>query len=168
MTTIVTLRLDEVSQAHFDALRQLHFPPERNQIAAHVTLFHTLPEEAWVEEQLQVTAAATQRFFLDVTGLQFLGKGVAYRLQAAELLHLHTELARSFAEDLTPQDRQRFQPHVVVQNKVAPVVARELMKTLEEGLSPWKVRADGLDLWHYKGGPWEHARSFWFTTEARQ
>ena len=33
-------------QAAFDRLRTAHFPPERNQLAAHLTLFHHLPPSA--------------------------------------------------------------------------------------------------------------------------
>lgn len=42
---IVTLALDEQAQARFDALRSRHFPPDRNVLDAHVTLFHALPGE---------------------------------------------------------------------------------------------------------------------------
>lgn len=164
MTNVLTLRLDDASQARFERLRQEHFPPERNQIAAHLTLFHTLPEASWIDERMQAMASATTAFPVRVTGVRSLGKGVAYRLAAAELVSLQAELTRSFAEELSPQDRQRFQPHVVVQNKVTPEVARALLLELERSFVPWTVRAEGLDLWHYLGGPWRHARSFLFQT----
>ena len=162
MTKVLTLRLDDRSQAEFERLRQRYFPPERNQIAAHVTLFHTLPDEMWVEERLAAAVAGARAFQVMVTGLRSLGKGVAYRLAAAELQAVHAELAHAFAEQLTPQDRQRFQPHVVVQNKATPTAARELLAELERSFAPWSVRAEGLDLWHYRGGPWEYARGFAF------
>lgn len=44
MTAILTLHLDPTAQSRFEALRQRHYPPERNQIPAHLTLFHTLPD----------------------------------------------------------------------------------------------------------------------------
>ena len=40
---ILTLMLDEGTQAWLDALRRAQFPPERNLVPAHVTLFHALP-----------------------------------------------------------------------------------------------------------------------------
>jgi len=42
---ILTLKLDEESQAFFDKQRALYFPPERNFLKAHLTLFHQLPDE---------------------------------------------------------------------------------------------------------------------------
>lgn len=162
MTHVLTLRLDADSQRSFDALRRRFFPPERNHIAAHVTLFHALPDEAWIEDRLAAAAAGTERFPVSVTGVRSLGKGVAYRLAAAELQALQGDLAAAFAAELSPQDRQRFSPHVVVQNKVTSEAARALLAELEGSFTPWAVRAEGLDLWRYLGGPWEHARTFPF------
>lgn len=42
---ILTLAMDERSQERFDRLRETHFPPERNHLSAHLTLFHRLPGE---------------------------------------------------------------------------------------------------------------------------
>ena len=162
MSTVLTVRLDEASQANFNQLRQRYFPPERNHIAAHITLFHTLPDTPHIEQVLATLAASQPAFALEVTGVRSLGKGVAYRLAATRLHSVHAQLAQAFTDDLTPQDRQRFQPHVVVQNKVTPAAARDLLQQLENQFAPWTVQAEGLDLWHYLGGPWEHKRTFWF------
>ena len=48
---IVTLTLDAPARERFDALRRRHFPPERNHLAAHLTLFHALPGE--LEQQVR-------------------------------------------------------------------------------------------------------------------
>src|ERR1700712_5017184 len=40
---ILTLALHGEDQARFDRLRIAHFPPERNLIPAHITMFHHLP-----------------------------------------------------------------------------------------------------------------------------
>lgn len=160
MTNVLTLRLDPESQARFDQLRQRYFPPERNLIAAHVTLFHTLPDEAWILAQLAGIAAEHTAFTVSVTGVRSLGKGVAYTLASASLQNLHHSLAEAFLSELTPQDRQRFHPHVVVQNKVTPAAARTLLHTLEAEFKPWSIQAVGFDLWHYLGGPWQLAQTF--------
>ena len=162
MTNVLTLRLDPESQARFDDLRQQHFPPERNLIAAHVTLFHTLPEEAWIPTRLSEHATGQPAFPISVTGVRSLGKGVAYTLASTSLQNLHRALAQVFVSDLTPQDRQRFQPHVVVQNKVTPAAAQKLLRLLEAEFVPWSIQAVGLDLWHYLGGPWQLAQTFLF------
>ncbi len=73
-STILTLELDEQSQAYFERLRQEHYPREQNRIGAHVTLFHTLPP---VEEARARVASAADRaaFTMRVVGLRSLGGG---------------------------------------------------------------------------------------------
>ena len=152
---IVTLLLDDDAQARFDRLRAEHFPPERNHLAAHVTLFHALPGEHAGAVRADLAAAAERPpFDVAVTGLRFLGRGVAYLLESAELTVLRSRLAATWEPWLTPQDRQRHSPHVTVQNKVEPAVARALHERLLAGFAPWTARARGLGLWRYRGGPW--------------
>jgi 2'-5' RNA ligase len=152
---VVTLLLDDEAQKRFDRLRTRHFPPERNHLAAHVTLFHALPGER-VDAVRADLAAASDRpaFDVAVTGLRFLGAGVAYELDSPELTELRAELAAAWAPWLTRQDQQRHRPHVTVQNKVAPEVARALHDRLSEDFARESVRARGLGLWRYLGGPW--------------
>jgi len=153
---VVTLLLDDEAQERFDRLREAHFPPERNHLAAHVTLFHALPGEHLdaVRSDL-VRAADGEAFDVAVTGLRFLGRGVAFTLESPELGALRAELAAAWQPWLTPQDRQRHAPHVTVQNKVEPAVARALHDRLLAGFVPHRVPARGLGLWRYLGGPWE-------------
>ncbi|RYG16668.1 MAG: 2'-5' RNA ligase family protein, partial [Caulobacteraceae bacterium] len=42
---IVTAALDDGAFDWFEDLRQSHFPRHRNQVPAHLTLFHALPGE---------------------------------------------------------------------------------------------------------------------------
>lgn len=153
---IVTLALDSASQAAFDALREAHFPPERNHLQAHVTLFHALPgeHEDAVRHDL-ADVADRPSYAVRVSGLRSLGRGVAYVLESEQLAATRQELARRWAPWLTPQDRQRHAPHVTVQNKVAPEAARALLAELSAGFRPYDVRGTGLALWRYVGGPWE-------------
>jgi 2'-5' RNA ligase len=162
VTYILTLQIDPASQAHFNHLRQQCFPPERNYIDAHVTLFHALPEAAAVVEELAAAALAQDAFTITVSNLRSLGKGVAYNLESSLLLSLHKALATTFAEHLIPQDRQRFQPHIVVQNKVAPEAAKALLHHLQSTFTSMEIQATGLSLWHYRNGPWEPAQTFPF------
>ena len=158
MPLILTLALDPAAQARFDALRAAHFPPERNHLAAHVTLFHALPDALAIGDDVRA-AARRQPFPVRVSGLRSLGRGVAYVLEAAELTALRRELAEGWASLLTPQDRQRHAPHVTVQNKVTPAAARALLADLSTGFAPYAVTATGLALWRYLGGPWEHVET---------
>ena len=156
LTTILTLQLAADDQAHFERLRQLHFPAALNRVPAHVSLFHTLPPLESIHEELQ-HAADRPAFTLRVTGVRSLGRGVAYVLQSAEASELHSALASTFATHLSPQDRQPFKPHVVVQNKVQPEAARLLKASLEASFQPLTVQAIGLTLWSYLNGPWQRA-----------
>ena len=154
---ILTLALDERAFAFFEAERRRSFPPERNLIPAHLTLFHKLPGEQLdsIERDLDALASAQRPFPLQVTGLRSLGRGVAYTLLSPELASLRQGLAQRWEAWLGPQDRQKHQPHVTVQNKVEPAVARELRDRLAAGFTPHAVPARGLGLWRYLGGPWE-------------
>jgi 2'-5' RNA ligase len=153
---VVTLLLAEEAQRRFDRLRAAHFPPERNHLAAHVTLFHALPGEHHSAVDADLAAAAARPpFAVEVTGVRFLGRGVAYALASAELAQLRAGLSAAWAPWLTAQDRQRHAPHVTVQNKVDPAVARALHADLAAAFVPGSVPARGLGLWRYLGGPWE-------------
>ena len=162
MSGILTLRFDHASQQFFESMRQRYFPPERNLVPAHLTLFHTLPMTEETCSTLTSTAEATKVFPVAVTGLRSLGRGVAYNLAAPQLLLLHKSLAQSFAAYLSPQDQQKFQPHVVVQNKSTGEQARALLAMLQAQFQSFTVEAHGFDLWHYRDGPWELARQWDF------
>jgi 2'-5' RNA ligase len=161
---ILTLALDERSFAFFDGERRRYFPAARNVIPAHLTLFHHLPggEVDGIRSLLAAVATAHNAFAVAVTGLRPLGRGVAYKLESSALATIRADLARRWAEWLTPQDAQRFQPHVTIQNKADPAQARALLARLEETFAPFMVTAEGLHLWRYLGGPWEAVETFRF------
>lgn len=158
---ILTLALDPDAQDRFDRLRREHFPAARNHLRAHVTLFHQLPGEELgaVDAELGRTAAGRAPAEVEVTGVRFLGRGVAYALRSPAVDDLRAGLAAAWQPWLTPQDRQRPALHVTVQNKVAPERARALHAQLSAAFAPGVVQARRLDLWRYLGGPWEHLTS---------
>ena len=162
---ILTLAVDDAAHTYFSALRRQHFPPKINYLAAHLTLFHHLPggEMDAVCEHLQARCQELGQLPLQVTGLRSLGRGVAFTLHNAELLSLHQQLQKTFAAHLTPQDQQKLQPHITVQNKVDPAVARQLLADLQADFAPFCAVGTGLQLWAYRGGPWESVRRFPFS-----
>ena len=87
-----------------------------------------------------------------------------FELAGLELNALHGSLAKSFEPWLIPQDRQKFKPHVVVQNKVTNDVAKQTFAELKTTFEPFTVQAIGLCLWTYLGGPWRLEREFVFET----
>jgi 2'-5' RNA ligase len=143
---ILTLRLDPGTFARLDALRQAYFPPERNLVPAHVTLFHALPgeEEVAVRDHLAAVAAETAAFQVRFPKVHLMGKGVALVVGAPELVRLRNRLARQWADWLTPQDRHGYRPHCTVQNKVSAAEARGLFDGLTATWEPFAGRADGL------------------------
>ncbi len=165
---ILTLGFDAESFARLDGLRRRHFPPERNLIPAHLTLFHHLPgaEEPAIMAELARVTSAQAPMALTVAGLRSLGKGVAFAVDSPDLVALRARLASSFGHWLTPQDRQGFRPHVTIQNKVTPEAARDLLGRLQAGFSPWPATGEGLLLWRYLGGPWEARASVPFSPSA--
>lgn len=154
---IVTLQMEAKAAEHFTQLRQKHFPPERNWLDAHITLFHALPV-ACVDRVVQDAAAVadtTENLSLQVDRVQFLGAGVAYGMTSAKACGIRDTLATRWAELLGRQDANwPGRLHVTVQNKVPHQVARDLHAELVGGFNPYEISAVGLQIWFYVGGPW--------------
>lgn len=164
---ILSLTLAAQDQARLNRLRDAHFPPERNFLAAHITLFHHLPGPEYdaIAARLTAAFATVTPFPVRVARLQSLGRGVALALDSDALIRLRAGLARTWADWLTAQDRQGYRPHVTIQNKVDPKVAKTLFAELSAGFAPRTIAATGLSLWRYRGGPWEAAGSFPFSDQ---
>jgi 2'-5' RNA ligase len=161
---ILTLKIDDASFEFFDQLRRKYFPPERNFLSAHLTLFHHLPgaELGKVRFDLTQICAAQTLFPLEFPAWRFLGKGVAVKVAANELLGLHRQLAKIWNDWLSAQDQQKFQPHITVQNKVAPEEAKNLYEKLSRDWQSRDGHAEGLQLWHYLGAKWKLEEEFLF------
>ena len=162
---VVTLQLDAATQERFDAERRELFPPGRTAVGAHVTLFHALPAHLREVAEVELDRlAGTPPFPVQVTDVFPLGRGVAYRLAAEEAHRLHRRLQERWQAHLTRQDAQPFRPHVTVQNKVEPEVARATLERLRASFRPLSASAVGLELWRYDGGPWTLLRRWTFGT----
>jgi len=154
---IVTALFGRADQAWFDGLRAKHFPPERNHLAAHLTMFHHLPptmaeelKHRLVQETRGIAAPAAR-----LAAPYSLGRGVAYRIDSSDLAAIRARLADAFAGLLTPQDQAGWRAHVTVQNKVEPAAAKALLATLARDYAPRPLAIAGLAAWWYRGGPWE-------------
>lgn len=161
---ILTLKFDDASSKFFNELRQKHFPPERNFLSAHITLFHHLPGEelAKIREDLREVCDRQSEFEIEFTEWRFLGKGSAMTAESVELNDLRGQLARTWADWLTRQDQQKFKPHITVQNKVAPDEAKDLFAKLSGDWEKRVGKAKGLLLWTYLGGHWKLENEFLF------
>ena len=154
---IVSAVFGRQDQAWFDGLRREHFPPERNQLDAHLTLFHHLPPSAAdeIKHRLAEETRGVRAPQARVGGLMSLGRGVAFRIEAPELVAVRARLAEAFTGLLTPQDAGGWRPHVTIQNKVTPNVAKLLRAELSRDFRPRAIEVAGVATWWYRGGPWE-------------
>ena len=69
--------VDADSFARLDSLRRRFFPPERNVLSAHLTLFHALPGggEAEIRAALAALCGETDILPLAFSGVRSLGRG---------------------------------------------------------------------------------------------
>ncbi|PJG49019.1 hypothetical protein CAF53_12850 [Sphingobium sp. LB126] len=155
---IVTALMGAADFGWAEGLRRAHFPPDRNLVPAHITLFHHLPPSALEElaRRLKQLCAGLPPA-ASLTEVMLLGRGVAYRVESPELMAMREELAEALAGLLMPQDQGRPRFHVTVQNKVEPAQARALAAELRQDFCPRPLAIAGLAAWHYRGGPWELA-----------
>jgi hypothetical protein len=165
---IVTALMGAQDFAELDALRRRHFPPERNVLRAHLTLFHHLPPSCEREllDLLRGLARDAQPS-ANLSGLINLGRGVAFRIESPELAGIRARIAEWFADMLTPQDQAGWRAHVTIQNKVAPEIARALLGELTATFKPRPLALSGLAAWYYRGGPWDPIAAFAFGTGRR-
>lgn len=162
---IVSAILGAEDFAWLDGLRRTHFPPERNRLPAHLTMFHHLPPSLGMEVKHRLAEAAyAARPRAEATGLIDLGGGVAVRIVSPDLEAIRNDLAEAFRGLLTPQDQAGWRPHVTIQNKVAPAEARALRNRLEADFRPRRVRIDGLAVSAYREGLWEPVSRHMFKT----
>lgn len=148
--------------AHWaDALRREYYPPERNKLAAHVTLFHAMAPSQ-LDELKSVLARMAGEFAPPpavLSGLLPLGTGTALAIDSPQMLMIREEIAQHFHGALTSQDSHVPRLHITVQNKVTERESKALQRALSAELSDTyfgrPFRFTGLALQHYRGGPWE-------------
>jgi 2'-5' RNA ligase superfamily len=162
---IVTALIGEPDFTYLDTLRRQHFPPERNQLRAHLTMFHHLPPSCEAELlQLLKDEARGNDPQARLAGVINLGGGVAFRVESSGLEDIRARIAERFASMLMPQDRTPWRAHVTVQNKVKAPEARALLDDLARDFKPRLLTLTGLAAWWYRGGPWERIAAFAFAT----
>lgn len=153
---IVTAELPQDLYSWATQLRAEHFPPERNFLKAHVTLFHALPPMVEGElRDLLARLAARPPVPARLEGVTSLGRGTALKLSSPQMLDLRDEIAEHFRGMLTGQDSHRPRLHVTVQNKVSVEEAKALQAALAPRVVPRSFSFRGLELHAYHGGPWQ-------------
>ena len=160
---IVTAELGRDDFAWLEGLRRAHYPPDRNRVPAHLTIFRALPPSAEREARSGLSRLAVERApAARIDGLMDLGGGVAFRVVSDDLDRIRDELARELHGLLSAQDTGGWRPHVTIQNKVPPRAARALIASLQRNFTPRPLKLSGLGLYRYLGGPWEKLAGYSF------
>lgn len=160
---LVTAELPPDVLAWADSLRRAHYPPERNRLRAHVTLFHALPPSV-KDELLQVLSdlARCPPPPARIDGLMKLGRGTALTVNSPEMVELHARVADRMHGLLAQQDTRPLRLHVTIQNKVTSEAARALQAELEPMIQPIAFRFRGFGLYAWEEGLWREIRAIPF------
>ena len=154
---IVTAELPEDIFAWSNGLRTEHFPPERNWLKAHVTLFHSFAPS--LREELPRFLARMAGEFAppraQLSGLMDLGGGTALAIHSPQMQAVRDMIAEHFWDMLTRQDQGGKRLHITIQNKVERRAALVLQEQLGPRLSPRDFTFTGLGLHLYRNPHWE-------------
>jgi hypothetical protein len=157
---VVTALFDPGDDGWLQELRRAHYPAGRNRVPAHLTLFRQLPPSSEAELSARLAAAtASPPPRATVAGVIDLGEGTALRVESHDLVAIREAMAEAFHGLLTPQDAAPWRPHVTIQNKVEPRIARALQQRLRLGFEPRPLGIRALRSWRYLGGPWEELKT---------
>ncbi|HEX8654858.1 MAG TPA: 2'-5' RNA ligase family protein [Allosphingosinicella sp.] len=160
---VVTALFGPGDDGWLQELRRAHYPPERNRVPAHLTLFRQLPPS--IEDELSrrlAACVATRPPRAMLAGVIDLGEGTALRVESEALEDIRLDLAEALHGLLTPQDTAAWRPHVTIQNKVEPRQARALQQQLRATFTARPLALRALATWRYLGGPWEKLRDYSF------
>jgi hypothetical protein len=160
---IVTALFGDGDNGWLQEMRRAHYPPERNLVPAHLTLFHQLPPslEAELSDRLAIATAApppTAR----IANVIDLGQGTAFAVESAALEAIRADLADAFYGLMMPQDLAPWRPHITIQNKVTTREAKALQQQLRVDFEPRPLKLRALASWRYLGGPWEPLKTHSF------
>ena len=160
---ILTATMGAADFAWADGLRRAHFPPARNIVPAHITLFHHLPPSVEPELLKRMAIICAHKAPDAVLGaVLHLGNGVAFRVDSAGLLAMRRGLAEVFHGLLTPQDSATPRLHVSMQNKASAERSKALFAAMRADFASRPLKIAGLAAWRYLGGPWEPIRAMRF------
>lgn len=141
---VITLTLDKQTHHFLTSLRKKYFPPHRNHLEAHVTLFHAIPAHRYheVSQEIQTICSRTAPWEVFVSEPRRMGNSgvmVSVRDRRQSIEWLHRKLLK-FLEDGIKEDRDRLTEqdkkhwgkvaHVTIQNKVEK--EEEVFKCLDE------------------------------------
>ncbi|SMR48784.1 unnamed protein product [Zymoseptoria tritici ST99CH_1A5] len=170
---VLTLQTDRAHHDRMTALREKFFPPERNTVRAHLTLFNALPEsklDSSVVPLLKEVAAEMGPFKIRVKRPYKMAGGFLVNLSPKDgpppMNKLVDRLRNTWKEEgfLSDQDAAKRSVHYTLMNKVTD--KQKVDEAYAEFTSTWNGDegiVDGLELWKYAKGRWYWAQRFDFT-----
>jgi 2'-5' RNA ligase len=159
---ILTLMLDKMSHDYFTSLRNQYFPKHCNFLEAHLTLFHHLPANLSLLNELLEQWQTTAPLSLQITGIKNIGHGNIFLVSCKELQLLHKTMQHTLSKYLIVKDRQKLVPHITVQNKVTAFKAAATNDILKSAFKPFVAQGIGLASWQYLKGPWMLEKAYLF------
>ena len=160
---IVTAELGQGDFSWIEGLRRANYPPERNHVPAHLTMFHALPPSSETELRARLGRIVCRPPpSTTIAGLMDLGGGVAFRIVSPGLDEIRDELGEHLHGLLGAQDSGGWRPHITIQNKVPAKHARALIERLEAQFRPRSLAISGLGVHRYLDGPWERIATYPF------
>jgi 2'-5' RNA ligase len=135
---IVTAQLPHGLFSRLEGLRRAHYPPARNHVPVHVTLFHALPPSSLGEVRGLLARAARGASRRADAGVFDMGRGTGIAIASPALADLREELGHALHGLLSAQDQGTLRFHVTVQAKVDRAEARALQAQLRAG---WRDEA---------------------------
>jgi 2'-5' RNA ligase len=160
---LITAELPPDVLAWADGLRRAHYPPEKNRLRAHVTLFHALPPSAEAEVQrLLAELAKGAPPEARIASIWNMGGGTAFDVASEGMEQLHALMRERFEGIMTLQDDRKLRLHITVQNKVQPGTAKVLQAELRKSFEPRQFRFRGLGLYAWDEGLWQPIADYSF------
>lgn len=150
--------MDEESEQKLSQLRKRYFPESRNFLKAHITLFHSAPEEI-----CDLWKFGTKNLEVRFLNPFFLGKGFAVEASCPEISN-HRKKLLSMDYPFTPQDLSLKKLHVTIQNKEEPGKARKDFEIFKAEWQNFSGEIRGVSIWTYLNGPWKHDRDVLFNS----
>jgi 2'-5' RNA ligase superfamily len=159
---IITLKIDEASQAFFDTKRKQHYPAYANFVESHITLFHKLPSDKDIVCDTLLQLSKTIVFEMKVVGIKNIENFVAYEINSPTLQNLHATMQRDFINMLNEKDRDILWPHITIHNKATVYKAFKTHEKLFVDFKPFNITAIGFTTWFYAKKTWVKKEDYLF------
>jgi 2'-5' RNA ligase superfamily len=159
---IITLKIDDASQAFFSEKRKQHYPAYANFIEAHITLFHKLPSDKQIVYDTLQALSNTSTFEMEVVDIKNIENFVAYDIVSQTLQNLHKAMQAKFTSMLNEKDKEILWPHITVHNKATIYKAFKTHQKLLVDFKSFNITAIGFTTWYYAKKAWVKKEDYLF------